>query len=443
MSILINKLKEEYPAHIECLQQRTKQALSRENIAGVVIHSGQEIKAFLDDNTYPFRVNPHFKHWLPLTDIPNCWLIVNGEDKPTLIYYQPIDFWHKITPLNESYWGDFFNIKILKQASDVDKLLPYDKKDFAYIGSHIEVAKALGFEVINPESMLNYFHYHRAYKSAYEQTCLRQSNMLAVKAHQSAKSAFLDGDTEYDIQNAYLNAIGYNNNEVPYGNIVALNENCSILHYMHFEKQAPQVHRSFLIDAGANFNGYAADITRTYSFKRDKFAELIVRMNQLMLKAVSGLKPGVSYVDLHVATYRDIAQVLTEFDFINVSADTAVESGIVSTFFPHGLGHHLGLQVHDVGGFMADERGTHINAPEKHAFLRTSRIIEAGQVFTIEPGLYFIDSLLLNLKGSTNSDQVNWQEVDEMRCFGGIRIEDNIIVHQSHNENMTRDLELN
>jgi len=443
MSTLINKLKEEYPAHIDCLQQRTKQALSRENIEGVVIHSGQEIKAFLDDNTYPFRVNPHFKHWLPLTDIPNCWLIVNGEDKPTLIYYQPIDFWHKVTPLEESYWGEFFNIKILKQASDVDKLLPYDKQDFAYIGSHIEVAKALGFEVINPESMLNYFHYHRAYKSAYEQTCLRQSNALAVQAHQAAKAAFFAGDTEYDIQNAYLNAIGYSCNETPYSNIVALNENCSILHYMHFEKQAPQVHRSFLIDAGANFNGYAADITRTYSFKRDRFAELITRMDQLMLTAVAGLKPGVSYVDLHIATYREIAQVLAEFGFINVNADTAVESGIVSTFFPHGLGHHLGLQVHDMGGFMADERGTHINAPEKHAFLRTSRTIEAGQVFTIEPGLYFIDSLLQNLKDSSNSDQVNWQKVDEMRGFGGIRIEDNIIVHQSHNENMTRDLELN
>ena len=443
MSTLINKLKEEYPAHIDCLQQRTKQALSRENIEGVVIHSGQEIKAFLDDNTYPFRVNPHFKHWLPLIDIPNCWLIVNGEDKPTLIYYQPIDFWHKVIPLEESYWGEFFNIKILKQASDVDKLLPYDKQDFAYIGSHIEVAKALGFEVINPESMLNYFHYHRAYKSAYEQTCLRQSNALAVQAHQAAKAAFFAGDTEYDIQNAYLNAIGYSCNETPYSNIVALNENCSILHYMHFEKQAPQVHRSFLIDAGANFNGYAADITRTYSFKRDRFAELITRMDQLMLTAVAGLKPGVSYVDLHIATYREIAQVLAEFGFINVNADTAVESGIVSTFFPHGLGHHLGLQVHDMGGFMADERGTHINAPEKHAFLRTSRIIEAGQVFTIEPGLYFIDSLLQNLKDSSNSDQVNWQKVDEMRGFGGIRIEDNIIVHQSHNENMTRDLELN
>ena len=161
-----------------------------------------------------------------------------------------------------------------------------------------------------------------------------------------------------------------------------------------------------------------------------------------MLNAVKGLKPGLPYADLHVATYQEIAQVLVAFDFINVSAGTAIDSGIVSAFFPHGLGHHLGLQVHDVGGFMADERGTHINTPEAHPFLRTSKIIEAEQVFTIEPGLYFIDSLLQNLKESANSDQVNWQKVDEMRPFGGIRIEDNIIVHQSYNENMTRDLGL-
>ncbi|MGL1957233.1 MAG: Xaa-Pro dipeptidase [Colwellia sp.] len=438
----MNILEKEYPAHITQLQQRTKIALMRENLTGLVIHSGQEIKVFLDDYGYPFKVNPHFKHWLPLITIPNCWLIVNGEDKPTLIYYQPVDFWHKVEPLVESYWGSFFTIKVLNNASDVEQLLPYDKKGFAYIGGHFEVAKALGFEAINPEGLINYLHYHRAYKTDYEHECIRQSNAIAVCGHKAAKAAFLQGDTEFDIQQAYLKASGYTANETPYGNIVALNENCSILHYMALEKIPPQAHQAFLIDAGANFNGYAADITRTYSFKLNKFAELIARMDQLMLNAVAGLKPGVSYVDLHIATYREIGQVLKEFGFINVDADTAVESGIISTFFPHGLGHHLGLQTHDVGGFMADERGTHVNAPTEHAFLRTSRVIEVGQVFTIEPGLYFIDSLLSELKASSNADQVNWQQVDEMRAYGGIRIEDNIIIHQSTNENITRELGL-
>jgi len=431
-----------YPAHIAELQQRTHTVLARENIQSLIIHSGQEIKVFLDDYGYPFKVNPHFKHWLPLVDVPNCWLIINGSDKPVLIYYQPVDFWHKVIDLEDSFWNEFFDIKILSKATDVEKYLPYDKKGLAYVGSHIEVAKALGFELINPEGTLNFLHYHRAYKTLYEQECMRQSNAIAVKGHKAAKIAFLQGSSEFDIQQTYLKAVHHTANETPYGNIIALNENSSILHYTALDRGVPQAHRSFLIDAGANFHGYASDITRTYSFKRNPFAELIARMNQLMLNAVDRLKPGLSYVDLHISTYRDIGHVLAEFDLINVDADTAVDSGIISTFFPHGLGHHLGLQTHDVGGFMADQRGYHVNTPEAHPFLRTSRVIEANQVFTIEPGLYFIDSLLSTLKQSKNTDMVNWVNIEKFMPFGGIRIEDNIIVHQSHNENMTRDLDL-
>jgi len=431
-----------YRTHIAELQQRSHTVLARENIEGLVIHSGQEIKVFLDDYSYPFKVNPHFKHWLPLVDVPNCWLIINGNDRPVLIYYQPVDFWHKVTELEDSFWNEFFDIRVLTKATDVEKHLPYDKKTFAYIGCHIEVAKALGFELINPEGTLNYLHYHRAYKTGYEQECIRQSNILAVKGHKAAKASFLQGSSEFDIQQTYLKAVHHTANETPYGNIIALNENASILHYTALDRDVPQAHRSFLIDAGANFHGYASDITRTYSFKRDHFADLIARMDQLMLNAVSNLKPGSSYVDLHIETYRDIGNVLVEFDLINVNADTAVETGIISTFFPHGLGHHLGLQTHDIGGFMADERGTHVKTPVEHPFLRNSRIVEANQVFTIEPGLYFIDSLLTSLKESKKADMINWANIDKFRPFGGIRIEDNIIVHQSHNENITRDLEL-
>lgn len=431
-----------YPAHIAELQHRATTVLSRENIDGIVIHSGQEIKVFLDDYSYPFKVNPHFKHWLPLVDVPNCWLIINGRDKPILIYYQPVDFWHKVVELEDNFWNEFFEIKVLSNPADVEKLLPYDKKGYGYIGSHIEVAKALGFDIINPEGTLNYLHYHRAYKTPYEQECLRRSNALAVKGHKAAKQAFLEGLSEFDIQQTYLKAVHHTDNETPYGNIVALNTNTSILHYTALDRDVPQAHRSFLIDAGANFHGYASDITRSYSFKRDRFAELIARMDKLMLSAVGELKPGLSYSDLHISTYRDIGNVLAEIGVINVDVDVAVESGIISTFFPHGLGHHLGLQTHDVGGFMADERGTHVNTPAEHAFLRTSRMVEANQVFTIEPGLYFINSLLTDLKQSKHTAMINWDKVEEYRPFGGIRIEDNIIVHQSHNENMTRDLEL-
>ena len=250
----MNKLSALYPAHIVELQIRAKNALKRENLQGLVVHSGQELKVFLDDLSYPFKVNPHFKHWLPLVNIPNSWLIINGEDKPTLIYYQPTDFWHKVIELSVSYWNEFFDIKILNKASGVDQLLPYDKKGFAYVGAHVEVAQALGFESINPDSLLNYLHFHRAYKTAYEQECMRQSNSIAVLAHKAAKVAFFDGASEYDIQQAYLKASQHTESETPYCNIVALNENTSILHYTALERRVPQVHRSFLIDAGANFH---------------------------------------------------------------------------------------------------------------------------------------------------------------------------------------------
>lgn len=438
----MNELLKHYPSHIAELQNRSKKALSIDNLQGFVIHSGQEIKVFLDDYSYPFKVNPHFKAWLPLVDLPHCWLIINGEDKPTLIYYQPVDFWHKVKVLEDSYWNEEFTIKIISNPTDVSKLLPRNKKGYAYIGSNVEVANELGFKSINPESLLNYIHYHRAYKTHYEQECIRRANAIAVKGHKIAKASFLEGSSEFDIQQDYLKETELNYNETPYSNIIAINKNASILHYTEQDRGVPQAHKSFLIDAGANYNGYAADITRTYSFKRDKFAELITRMNTLMLNTVNGLKPGTSYVDLHIQTYKDIGNVLVEFDFINVTAEQAFESGIISTFFPHGLGHHLGLQTHDVGGFMSDESGSHVNPPKEHPFLRTSRIIEVNQVFTIEPGLYFIDCLLDELKASRYSKMVNWNNVDEMKIYGGIRIEDNIIVHPLHNENITRDLNL-
>jgi len=92
----MDKLAPLYATHIAELNRRYADILAREQLDGLIIHSGQAHRQFLDDMNYPFKVNPHFKAWLPVLDNPNCWLLVNGRDKPTLIFYRPVDFWHKV-----------------------------------------------------------------------------------------------------------------------------------------------------------------------------------------------------------------------------------------------------------------------------------------------------------------------------------------------------------
>ncbi|MCY7296798.1 Xaa-Pro dipeptidase [Alteromonas sp. a30] len=431
-----------YPAHIEYLQQVTREALSREGIDGLVIHSGQLKRRFLDDNNYSFATNPLFKAWLPVVDNPNCWLIVDGSSKPTLIFYQPVDFWHKVPKAPEAFWCEHFDIQFLSKADAVEKYLPYDKKNYAYMGEYIEVAGALGFELVNPDRVLHYLHYHRAYKTQYELACMREANRIAVDGHKAAENAFREGKSEFDIHLAYMQATRHTDSELPYSNIITLNENAAILHNTVMEKALPEAHRSFLIDAGASFNGYAADITRTYAKEQNRFADMIAAMDKVTLELVDELKPGVDYAEIHLSAHRKIAALLSEFGIVNLSAEDMLQEGIVKTFFPHGIGHFLGLQVHDVGGLVADDHGTPKPSVEEHPFLRCTRTIEANQVFTIEPGLYFIDSLLQDLKSTPQSKFINWDQVDVFRPFGGIRIEDNVIVHRDKNENMTRDLGL-
>ncbi|MGB1352515.1 MAG: M24 family metallopeptidase, partial [Glaciecola sp.] len=127
----------------------------------------------------------------------------------------------------------------------------------------------------------------------------------------------------------------------------------------------------------------------------------------------------------------------------NLPAHEIVAKGITKTFFPHGIGHMLGLQVHDVAGHVNDDYGTPNPAPAEHPFLRCTRNIEARHVYTIEPGVYFIDSLLAKLQSTDNAIYINWDKIAELSPFGGVRVEDNIIVHPTHIENMSRDAGLN
>jgi Xaa-Pro dipeptidase len=108
-------------------------------------------------------------------------------------------------------------------------------------------------------------------------------------------------------------------------------------------------------------------------------------------------------------------------------------------FFPHGVGHLLGLQVHDVAGFSVDEQGAQKARPQGHPYLRLTRTLEPGFVVTIEPGLYFIDMLLDEARNGAHGKHINWRRVDEFRPYGGVRVEDNVACTADEPENLTRD----
>jgi Xaa-Pro dipeptidase len=131
--------------------------------------------------------------------------------------------------------------------------------------------------------------------------------------------------------------------------------------------------------------------------------------------------------------------LLLSADVITCEADEAMETGLSSVFFPHGLGHLLGLQVHDVAGLAQNERGGEIPRPQGHPYLRLTRVLEPGFVVTIEPGLYFIDMLLESARGDERGRHIDWSAIERWRPFGGIRIEDDVVCTSSSPLNLTRE----
>ena len=134
-----------------------------------------------------------------------------------------------------------------------------------------------------------------------------------------------------------------------------------------------------------------------------------------------------------------IAALLVESGLLRCPAEQALQEGLVTRFFPHGIGHLLGLQVHDVGGTQAGPDGGEIPRPAGHPALRLTRTLETGFVVTMEPGIYFIDALLAPLRQGPHASHVDWERVAALRPFGGIRIEDDLAVTESGCENLTRD----
>jgi Xaa-Pro dipeptidase len=439
-------LRDSYADHIQTLDRRYGEILrtlaaAGSEYEGLVFHAGSEILYHADDQPVPFRPVPHFARWAPLKGSDHLLVFEPGR-KPRLLQVVPRDYWYEAPAAVEHPYPEVLEVEQFESVDDaIDELGV--KKGHAFVGYDLEVAEELGIpdEAVEAGALMARLDWDRGLKTPYEVECLRQAVAQAAIGHATARAGAELGHPERAIHAGYLAATGQLENDAPYTNIIAWNANAAVLHYQSKDRVVPTERRNFLIDAGATMHGYASDITRTYPGEQAHplFVEIVDRMDTMQRELVAGVRPGRSYVELHEECHRGVAAILCELGILKVDAEQAYSRSLTDPFFPHGLGHHLGLQVHDVGGRQKAPEGGVVDPPARHAFLRTTREMAVGQVLTIEPGLYFIPLLLDPHRGGKDAASFDWKLIDQLIPCGGVRIEDDILCTEDGFEDLSRD----
>ena len=422
--------------HVNQLSTGFAAALLNAGYDAVVLHSGtQQSRTRFDDQFWPLRPSPYFQHWLPLAE-PGCALVIAAGKKPLLLRSLETSYWEALAPPETSHFWGAFEVREFANTAAARAHLPTART--AFIGDDASAAAALGFagENVNPASLLASLDQLRVHKTTYEIVCLAEANRRATLGHQLLRAMFEQMDySELELHLAFLSATEQDDTETPYKNIVALGTHAATLHHVSYGKKA-QPAQSMLLDAGATFAGYCSDITRTWvkggGAAASAFGQLVAEHEALQQKLCARVAVGMRYEQLHDDSHTLVAQALRTVGVSSLSVEELVDSGVTRAFYPHGLGHSLGLTCHDVGcGLTTPHPG--------NPWLRNTSIISAGQVFTIEPGIYFIPSLLAPIRAGSKAAGIDWSLVDQLAQLGGIRIEDDVLVKAQGIRNLTRE----
>jgi Xaa-Pro dipeptidase len=424
-----------FDAHLQSTLGHIDAALAATGHETLVIHAGNPRMLFQDDQASPFRTNPWFSWLVPAPPAPGSLLRLRRGEAPELFFVAPDDYWHSPPEVPDAPWTAHFRLRALPTGSQALAALQATTGRIAWLGE--PAPPDAGWQA-NPSELVAHLEQARCHKTSWEIHCLREATRIGVAGHLAAERAFRAGSSEFDIHLAYLATVRQTDEELPYPSIVGLNEHAATLHYQLRDRQPPPRSLSLLIDAGASCRGYGSDITRTWAMGPGNFARLVDGMHALQQELCDAVAPGVDWRELHLTAHRLVAELLREVGVLKISAEEAVERGISSAFLPHGLGHMLGLQVHDVAGFKVAASAEPIARPPGHPALRLTRKLEAGMVVTVEPGVYFIDSLLAALRDGPDAGAVNWTLVNTLASHGGIRIEDNVVVTPAGHDNLTR-----
>ncbi len=413
-----------YAEHVAAINEAYGRALASAGFDAALIHSGSLVrKTIFDDQDWPLRTTPHFQHFIALAE-PDCYLLVRGDRKPALIRPKTTSFW-ETAPSPPAPW--------MLDAFDAIGEVPSGMR-VAFVGERED--KSLGFA--RSDALMLALDAIRTKKTPYEIACIAEANAIAARGHDALRDAFERGETnELRLHLLFLEKTQQDDPETPYKNIVASGKNAATLHHVTYRKDASGA-PSLLVDAGATFYGYCSDITRTHvragGAAMDTFAALVKSVDAMQKRLCARVRIGDRYETLHDESHKQTSAILRELGLVrDLSIEEIDAKGISRAFYPHGLGHSLGLQTHDVGCALVRPRAD-------NPFLRNTSVIEEGQVFTIEPGVYFIDSLLGDLRQKEVAKYIDWPLATALAPLGGVRIEDDVQVTETSLRNFTREV---
>lgn len=418
--------------------------------SGLVILLGNRLSPMnYKDNPFPFRQDSTFLYYFGL-DSPDLAGIIDIDNDLDVILGSDLtpeeNVWTKAQPalIERAHAVGITKTKetaqldeVLKKALTKERLIhllpPYRDEHVLNIHRLTGISPAQVEQSVSKD-LIKAVVTQRSYKSSEEVQQIEKALETTYLMHAEAMKLTKPGIYERDIA-AAMECIAHKNGEGLSYPIIFTTEG-QILHNNYYDNLIADGDL-IVNDAGAeSAMHYAGDITRTFP-ANGIFSERQKQLYNIVLKAqqnaIDAIKPGIEYREIHLMACEIIASGLKDIGVLKGNVKEIVNAGAHALFFPHGLGHMLGLDVHDMENLGEDRVGytetTKRSSQFGLRFLRLSKKLETGFVLTVEPGIYFIPQLIDKWKADKkHTEFINYDKAEKFKDFGGIRIEDNVLV---------------
>ncbi|KAK4118146.1 hypothetical protein N657DRAFT_651593 [Parathielavia appendiculata] len=411
-----------------------------------VLYLESRMTKLLEDNDEPepFRQRRFF-YYLTGCPLADSYVIHDMDSSKTTLFIPPVNpesvIWSGL-PVSAEEALQKYDVDEVKYTTDVNAELAHiggqrrRSTVFAIPHQVSEHVTFLSFDDKNFSILKEAIEVCRVVKDEYELAMIAKANVISSKAHLAVMEKVKHAKNERELEAVFLSScISAGARNQAYHGIFAGGRAAATLHYVH--NNAPLAGKlNLLLDAGAEWNCYASDITRTFpingKFTKESRAiyDIVLKMQ---LECIAALKEDVLWDDMHLLAHKVAIDGLLELGVLRGDKDEILANRTSVAFFPHGLGHYLGMDTHDTGG-----NPNYADKDTMFRYLRVRGRVPAGSVVTVEPGIYFCSFIIEPfLKDPKHAKHIDAEVLEKYWDVGGVRIEDNVVITKVGAENLT------